>query len=294
MNLLKRLYGALPVIRELRMIQGALDRIGQAAQVSAAAEMVRLVDIDLKGHPRYGSKKRLVSFEWSVNSQNGEDGVIQEIFNRIGTTDKRFVEVGVAHGTECNTSHLLAQGWSGSWIDGRALFEPFLEGRADLRGRLKTLQSYVTRENIASLFAQLETPKEFDLLSLDIDRNTYHAWEGLKDFRPRVVVIEFNSVVPPHLEWKVEYRAEQGWDGTNNYGASLKSMELLGRSRGYSLVGCDFQGVNAFFVRDDLVGDKFEGPFTAENHYEPPRFQLSLFQRGHLRTILDTHRATSR
>ena len=35
-------------------------------------------------------------------------------------------------------------------------------------------------------------------------------------------------------------------------------------------MGCDLCGVNAFFVRNDLLGDHF--PYTAENHYEPFRF----------------------
>ena len=31
--------------------------------------------------------------------------------------------------------------------------------------------------------------------------------------------------------------------------------------------------MNSFFVRDDLLGDHFAAPYTAENHYEPQRFQ---------------------
>jgi len=38
----------------------------------------------------------------------------------------------------------------------------------------------------------------------------------------------------------------------------------LGRQFGYSLVGCEFVGSNAFFVRDDLLAGKFAEPFTAE------------------------------
>jgi hypothetical protein len=284
---LKQFYQKLPIIRELRAINHSLGVIAEAASVTAAVDAVRFFDVELKNHPRYGSRKRLTAFERKINSQNGEDGIIQEIFNRIGLTNKFFVEVGVADGKECNTSYLLSQGWKGCWIDGRANFVPVIEGRAEIKERLKTLQSFVTRENIASLFSQLNVPNEFDLLSLDIDQNTYYAWEGLKTFRPRVVVTEFNSVVPPNLEWKVAYDSKRVWDGTNSYGASLKSFELLARSFGYSLVGCDFNGVNAFFVRDDQLGDHFEGPYTAENHYEPPRFTLAQFKRGHVPTILD-------
>jgi hypothetical protein len=285
---LKKIYGSLPIIRELRMISANLDRINQGLTLATSIEAARL-DFELKSNPRYSAPKRLNLFEKKVNSQNGEDGIIQEIFRRIGTTDRFFVEVGVADGVECNTAFLLSQGWKGAWIDGRGLFRNVVDARADLRGRLNGVQAFVTRENISSLLKQAQAPPEFDLLSLDIDLNTYYAWEGVKEFRPRVVVIEYNSVVPPDREWKPEYKTDRVWDGTNNYGASLKSMELLGRERGYSLVGCEICGVNAFFVRNDLVGEKFEAPFTAENHYEPPRFALSQLRRAHLPTILDTH-----
>ena len=288
LDALKKLYASLPIVRELRMVLASLEAINQSLMAASALEALRF-EFELKNNPRYASAKRLTLFEKTINSQNGEDGVLAEIFKRIGTTDKFFVEVGVADGVECNTAFLLSQGWRGAWIDGRGLFREVAERRADLRGKLNGVQAFVTRENISTLFNQAQAPVEFDLLSLDIDQNTYYAWEGLKDFRPRVVVIEYNSVVPPDREWKPEYVADRVWDGTNNYSASLKSMELLGRARGYSLVGCDFCGVNAFFVRDDLVGDKFEGPFTAENHYEPPRFALSQLRRAHLPRILDVN-----
>jgi len=49
-------------------------------------------------------------------------------------------------------------------------------------------------------------------------------------------------------------------------------MEKLGAKKGYSLVGCNFTGVNAFFVRNDLLADRFLSPFTAEKHYEPAKY----------------------
>jgi hypothetical protein len=206
--------------------------------------------------------------------------MIREIFRRIGTTDRVFVEVGIGDGRENNTAFLLAQDWTGFWIDGDGAFIKKVEQLPP--GCLKTRVAFVTRENIAALFQELKVPREFDLLSLDIDQNTYYAWEGLAEFRPRVVVVEYNAALPADLDWKVRYDPGKVCDGTINTGASLKAFENLGRKFGYALVGCDIIGVNAFFVRSDLTGDKFVEPFTAENHHEPIRTSLLHRRNGKL------------
>ena len=90
----------------------------------------------------------------------------------------------------------------------------------------------------------------------------------------RVAVVEYNALMPPWLDWKVDYRSDAWYDGTLYQGASLKALELLGTRLGYSLVGCDVCGVNAFFVRNDLLGSHFAAPYSAENHYEPARYWL--------------------
>ena len=93
--------------------------------------------------------------------------------------------------------------------------------------------------------------------------------------RPRVLVVEYNGLIPPPVNWKVAYAAEKTWNRSSYFGASLKAYELLCGESGYALVGCDLCGVNAFFVRADLVTpEKFLAPFTARNHYEPLRDYL--------------------
>ncbi len=118
-----------------------------------------------------------------------------------------------------------------------------------------------------------------DLLSVDIDRNDYYVWERITHYRPRVVVIEDNAMFPPGVDWVIPYDGKAWWDQRTSYwGASLSALERLGRSKGYSLVACSLTGANAFFVRDDLLGDKFSAPYTAEHHYEPTRLYLILVQ----------------
>jgi hypothetical protein len=244
---------------------------------------------NLLSQPRYADPKCLNRFEQQVFSQNGEDGIIAEIFRRIGTTDKTFVEIGVGDGLENNTVCLLAQDWKGAWVDGdgsamqkirKTFWKPLAENRLTIR------QALITAENVAGILNELNVPTEFDLLSLDIDRNTWFAWEGLKKYRPRVAVLEYNSTWPAGVDWKVQYEPSLVYNTTMYMGASLKALERLGAEMGYVLVGCELSGINAFFVRQDLVGDKFCAPFTAENHYEPPRYFL-VRRDGHPRCFTD-------
>ncbi len=286
---LKNVYRRLPVIQELCEISTAVGSIEQHVQKITTNELESFVRGQLLPLPRYGEPKRLHRSEFQSFSQNGEDGAIAEIFRRIGSTTGYFVEIGSGNGLENNSAFLLAQGWRGCWLEGsdtscnqiRTCILPHIRGN-----RLNLLQTMVTAENIQSLFQKLEVPKEFDLLSIDIDLNDYWVWAALTEYRPKVVVIEYNGTFPPGVDWKVKYCGDSAWDGTSYFGASLKAYELLGRKLGYSLVGCELSGVNAFFVRNDLCADHFASPFTAENHYEPPRYWL-VRRQGHPRSLRD-------
>ena len=137
------------------------------------------------------------------------------------------------------------------------------------------VERYVTVENADALISELADGEELDLLSIDVDTIDYWLWQAIRTVRPRLVVIEYNAAWPPHIRKTVAHDPAMVWDGSNFMGASLGALAALGAEKGYCLVGCSLAGVNAFFVREDLVADKFCAPFTAENHYEPPRYDLA-------------------
>src|SRR5262249_29848458 len=160
-------------------------------------------------------------------------------------------------GAENNTTVLLAQGWRGWWFEGnRQNCESIRERLKKMPAtgkRLALCDAYVSPEKIHGLFEGLGIPREVDLFSLDIDQDTYHIWAALLEFRPRVVVVEYNGGIPPSHHWIHPYEPGKTWDLTQAFGASLKAFELLGQKYGYSLVGCDITGINAFFVRNELL-----------------------------------------
>jgi len=265
-----------------------LEKIDRQLQVLTQLEVDNYLHEHLYNNPKYQSGHYLNQYEFQAFSQSGEDGIIQEIFKRIGTTNRYFVEFGVEDGSETNSTYLLYQDWKGLWIDGSDKNKVAIEqsfSNLIKTERLKMIRDFITAENIESLFAQASVPEEFDLLSIDIDRNDYHVWKAITRYRPRVVIIEYNAIFRPGAEFIVPYDGSAMWDKTSHFGASLESYVKLAAEKGYKLVACAFIGANAFFVREDLADKYFEGPFTAAGFYEPPRYFL-LTKNGHPRKIV--------
>jgi len=190
----------------------------------------------------------LMNYEKHVYSQFREDGIIEEIFKRIGTMNRYFVEFGSAEGNENNTRYLLEENsWQGLWIEGSQ--EAANTAREHFhKYPVKVLNRFITRENILAIFAEANVPKEPDFLSIDLDGNDYWVWqEILMDYKPRVVCIEYNANISPRKSWIMPYNKDYIWDNTRDFGASLKALNQLGKQHGYVLVGCESTGVNAFF-----------------------------------------------
>ncbi|MBI3205947.1 MAG: FkbM family methyltransferase [Myxococcales bacterium] len=252
---------------QLAPLQAAFERLEVRARAAQLAQ--------LASAPRYADERCLARYGYRCTSQNDEDGIIDEIFRRIGTTNRQFVEFGVQTGVQNNTLALLLGGWSGLWIeaDGQAaatIRGSFAEPLAS--GQLRLIEAFVTAETIDEQFERGRVPAEPDLLSIDIDGNDYWVWKAITRARPRVVVIEYNASLGRSAKVVRPYDPQARWDGTLAFGASLGALEALGTEKGYCLVGCNITGVNAFFVRADCVGEAFLAPYTAARHYEPPRY----------------------
>lgn len=228
--------------RRLQRIQEALGRI-EARQLAASPPAT------------------LNDAEFRVFSQWGEDGLIQFLVRKIPIAQKVFVEFGVENYLESNTRFLLVNHqWSGLVIDGSAENVAFI--RRDpiyWASNLKAECSFVARENINQLLAKHGIDGDIGLLSIDIDGNDYWVWEAIDCVSPRIVICEYNSLFGRSARVTIPYtptfvRGEAHFSKLY-YGASLAALHSLGRRKGYSLVGSNLAGNNAFFVREDLVGE---------------------------------------
>ena len=222
-------------------------------------------------------------FGIKIYSQNDEDGIILYILKHIGVKTKKFVEIGVENGIECNTTNLLKNfDWSGAQIEGnKKLYNNAKIQLKKVLGKkiknLKLLNIFVTKKNINQILKKY-SGKEIDLLSIDIDGNDFWIWKAINCVKPRLVVIEYNSFFGPTLSCTIPYNHKFIWNYEKKrsyYGASLKALEKLGRKKEYTLVGVDGNGVNAFFVRNDLaknIKSKKTGDVFIDNKREERNF----------------------
>jgi hypothetical protein len=143
--------------------------------------------------------KSLRRHHGQVYSQNGEDGIIAEIFRRIGGPQSRvFIEIGIETGLQNNTRFLLEQGWSGLWIEGSATsaqaaagtFAQYIDA-----GQLQIVNRITTPENVNEIIAGAGLLREIDFVSVDIDQHTHFVWEALTT-KGRVHCIEYQRFDP--------------------------------------------------------------------------------------------------
>jgi glycosyltransferase involved in cell wall biosynthesis len=226
----------------------------------------------------------LTGFEMRGYSQNGEDGVLAEILRRIGTPTRWFVEFGVESGREGNSIYLAdVAGWSGLFIEADPERFRALSKKYEAAERITTIEAVVNPNNVEELFERAGVPAEPDILSIDVDGADYWIWQAIESYRPRVVVIEYNSLLDAHRA--LVQPADAGpWDGTDYFGASIGAIALLGERKGYRIVHAESSGVNAFLVRSDLAEGRF--PSASEVLLRRPNY----FQNGYRHPIAPKER----
>jgi hypothetical protein len=121
--------------------------------------------------------------------------------------------------------------------------------------------------NINPILRIYRVPDNPDLISIDVDGQDFWIWSNLVH-RPSVLIIEYNANFGPDESKVIPYDTEFQWDSSKYFGASLRALHNLGKSKGYVLVYSN--GVNAIFIKRHLV--KNAADFAFEKNLSPPRF----------------------
>ena len=189
-------------------------------------------------------------YENKIFSQNGEDGIIVKLIDLIYKGDnnpKFYVEFGVENGDECNTRILRENyKWKGLQMDG-----------SNENDNINLRKEFIMKENVVDLFKKYNVPQNINLLCVDIDYNDFYCLkEILKNYTCDIIICEYNSTHLSHEDKIIIYDKNAMWDGTNYFGVSLLSLVKLGEKYNYSLVYCNKNGVNCFFIHNDIIKNK--------------------------------------
>lgn len=191
--------------------------------------------------------------EFSVFSQFGDDGIIQYLIKTIRPECQFFVEFGVENYLESNTRFLLQNNnWSGLVMDGNKSHIDSIKSQPFFwKHDLQAKAAFITAENINELLT--DVPANAGLLHIDIDGNDYWVWKAITAIEPDIVIVEYNSVFGAHRAITVPYQPDfvrQKAHYSFLYaGASLGALYHLAATRGYSFVGSNLAGNNAYFVK---------------------------------------------
>ncbi len=200
-----------------------------------------------------------------IYAQFGEEYLFEYIFSNIGTSNNFLVDFGAGtlNSGLSNSRYLIEKGWKGLLMDGNPEEENEL-----------IKKEFITAENIVSLFDKYSVPKEFDLLSIDIDGNDFWVLKSIleSDYSPRVIINEFNGCIEEGERKIMKYNPSHSWQNNDYYGASFESFKdlLKGDSEngiiGYTLVH-QIATTNMIFIREDLVPQFDYGVSYIKNQY---------------------------
>ena len=200
------------------------------------------------------------------------------------------VEFGASDGKwNSNSYNLIAnRGYSGVLIEAHPKSARHLEDRFHSRSDVITLHQAVGLDKASGLDAMLNPtpiPRDFDVLSIDIDGNDYHVWKGITVYRPKLVCIEFNPTMANEIDFS------QTADMSVSQGSSLLAMQRLAADKGYELIAVtDCNGVFVDAKYFDLfdIEDNSLATFRPHNPHATHIFvgyDGKLFLRGNRRLL---------
>jgi hypothetical protein len=196
-------------------------------------------------------------------SQDGEQKILIDLYSKIGTYNKTCVEFGALDGqTYSNTRHFIDEGWSGFMFD--------CNDDEKYSSPLVNIEK-ITAENINKVFEKYNMPFIFDLISIDIDGNDLWVLKAL-EFKPRVIVIEYNSSLGYEVSKTIPYNADFSHDQKSDYfGASYQALKTILTKKGYKILAVT--GLNIIAVNnkdfDDYNLDVNEGNQLRERTWPP-------------------------
>ena len=219
----------------------------------------------------------LTPFERKLTQPNGivEEGLFEHIVNVIHPQNRFCVEFGAGDGTNYSFARNLVEkhGYSAFLIEADPELSARLTKKYEDSTKVKTLRSFLSKENIVKLFEDAHVPENPAVICIDIDGNDFYMWEALSaKYRPDVLCIEFNASYGSDKEFVIPYKEDFCWKGDDFFGASFATLVNFTEKKGYKLIHCTSAGDNLIFVRSELASKFESGKMRSKDLYQIPQY----------------------
>lgn len=239
--------------------------------------------------------RRLADAEFKIFSQWGDDGIIQWLVHTLDLECETFIEFGVEDYREANTRFLMMNNnWSGMVLDAsRKNIAAIKSSEYFWKHNLIARQAFVDCENINRLLEESGLGENLGILHIDIDGNDYWIWDAIRPAAPQVVIVEYNAVLgnsrPISTPYESAFRRSKAHHSNLYFGASLPAFIHLANSKGYTFIGCNSAGNNAYFIRDDKLSSRL-APVVDSATFVDSKFRESRDAAGKLTYLHGTDR----
>ena len=229
------------------------------AKDSVERSLQLLGEIAVRSQSRHKKIKDLSEVEFKVFSQWGEDGIIAWLVEHAPYTVGRFIEFGVENFREANCRFLMHQkNWKGLVFDGS---QPNIEWLKEQpfywMHDLSAVNAFITADNINKLIVDNGFAGPVGILSIDVDGNDYWIWEAIECVDPTIIICEvnpiFGDVAPVSIPYDPSFTRFNAHYSGLYFGASIAALKHLAAQRGYSFIGTNSHGINAFFVKTEYA-----------------------------------------
>ena len=208
-------------------------------------------------------KEILNKYSKKIYSQFGEDGIILEILNRLGSQnlDNWCVEFGARDGmSDSNTFNLIKNhNYNAVLIEGdKNYFKKLCKNLPQKEViKINKFVNFSGDDNLDRILETTSIPKNFDILSIDIDGCDFYIFQSLANYRPKLVCLEFNHLIPNSVEFvqKKSFKIKQGSSG--------KSLVKLAHEKRYELVASSL--TNLFFIEQTYIDKIIKEKITLDD-----------------------------
>jgi hypothetical protein len=195
---------------------------------------------------QYWARRRRARKPGQTFSNFDEQHVLDKYIEKFGieSDNPTALDIGAGDGIRSsNTYHLFRRGWRGLGVEADDVKYGRLVKTYSEFEDVVPCHSMVTVENIISLLHENDIEKDFGVLSKDIDGNDFWVLDAiLAEYRPRLIVSEYNEKIPPPLRFVVNYdphfRLRHHF-----YGYSIAKLEDLLAKHDYVLLEVEYNNV---------------------------------------------------